>query len=214
MARSKFVRLATAAAALSLVAAPATAAFVTFEEIPYEQGEMFGQAITDQYASLGLLVNDGYLAQGSGTGQFLAGGSGFGISFIEAAQPRYVSFNMNSMDIPGAEAYVRAFNGTQQVGFGRTGGFFPTEDGPQQVLPYVPNRLISFAVPEGITHLSFSNSYIARFTASIDNLYFGPVPAVPEPHALLLAAAGVPLLVGVARWRARRKGKAVASTTT
>ena len=201
---SAITRLTAAAATLSIAAAPAAAAFVTFEEFPYEQGEMLGQPITDQYASFGVLVNDGYMGMGPGTDQFLAGGSGFSISFTGAMQPRYVSFNMSSMDIPGAEAYVRAFNGSQQVGFGRTGGFFPTENGPQQVLPYVPDRLISFAVPGGISQLSFSNSYIHRFTARIDNLYFGLVPAVPEPPALLLFAAGLPLLVGVARWRARR----------
>ena len=202
MAFSAIARLTTAAAALCIVALPARAVLVTFEEIPYEQGEMFGQAITDQYASLGLLVNDGYM--GAGPDQSLIGGSGFRISFIGAALPRFVSFNMSSMDVPGAEAYVRAFNGAEQVGFGRTGGFFPTENGPQQVLPYVPDRLISFAAAGGISQLSFSNSYISRFTASIDNLYFGPVPAVPEPPALLLLAVGVPLLVGVARWRAKR----------
>ena len=202
MAISSITRLTAAAAALCIVAAPATAAFVTFEEIPYQQGEMFGQPITDQYASFGMLVNDGYL--GAGPDQFLVGGSGFSISFLGAALPRYVSFNMSSMDVPGAEAYVTAFNGTRQVGFGRTGGVFPTENGPQQVMPYVPDRLISFAVPEGVSQLTFSNSYIHRFTASIDNLYFSAVPAVPEPPALLLFAVSLPLLVGVARWRTRR----------
>lgn len=201
MSKSSFLRLTAAAAALGLVAAPATAALVTFEEIPFQQGDMFGQPVIDQYAALGMLVNDGYL--GPGTDQYLAGGSGFSISFTGAALPRYVSFNMSSMDVPGAEAYVRAFNGMQQVGFGRTGGVFPTENGPQQVLPYVPDRFITFAAPEGISQLSFSNSYIHRFTASIDNLYFGAVPAVPEPPALLLFAAGLPVL---AAW-ARRRGK-------
>jgi hypothetical protein len=201
MASALIPRLTAVAAALGMAAAPAAAAFVTFEELAYEQGIIFGQPITDQYASLGMLVNDGYM--GPGPDQYLVGGSGFSISFTGASLPRYVSFNMSSMDIPGAEAYVRAFHDEQQVGFGRTGGFFPTENGAQQVLPYVPDRLISFAAPEGISHLSFSNSYIRRFTASIDNLYFGPVPAVPEPSALLLFAAGLPLLAAAARRRAR-----------
>ena len=41
----------------------------------------------------------------------------------------------------------------------------------------------------------------ARTSALVDNLYFGAVPAVPEPSTLLLFGAGIPLLVAVARRR-------------
>jgi len=204
-----------AAAAMALASASAQATLITFDELPWVPIDAwFDNPVTTQYASLGVTFDSGYLSQTNYTGtppphinQFLLGGNGLDVSF-SGTLPHYVNFNMSSPYGEYAESYAVAVDAQgKEIGRGRTGGYYPdgSQDppAPRQDLPYKANRLISFASQAGISSLYFYDAYGSRLSSSIDNLYFGAVPAVPEPATLALLGAGLAVLV-VGRRRSPR----------
>ncbi|MBX3622033.1 MAG: PEP-CTERM sorting domain-containing protein [Rhizobacter sp.] len=214
MRTSCLLRAAAAATAALLVGAPAHAMLVTFDDLPWVPIESWSDnPVTDQYASLGVSFQGAYLVQTYMPGpvpphpnQLLLGDIGFSVSF-SGSLPKYVSFNMSSPQ-PDTESYVQAWH-DGLVATGRTGGVYP--DGSQdppigQDFPYQPNRYITLYSPTGIESMTFANAYGTRTSALIDNLYFGAVPAVPEPAALALWAAGLGVMAAVRR---RQRGSRV-----
>ena len=200
-----------AAAAMTLASASAQATFITFDELPWVPIDSFSDnPVTTQYASLGVTFQSGYLAQTyySGTppahlNQYLLGGNGLDVSF-SGTLPHYVNFNMSSPYGEASESYVWAYDANSNVvAQGRTGGYYPdgSQDPPwRQDLPYQANRPIFLSSSSGIAFLQFGDAYGSRLSSSIDNLYFGVVPAVPEPTTIALLCAGLGVLV----WGRRR----------
>lgn len=201
-------------AAFILAAPLAHATLITFDELPWHPIDSFSDYPVDtQYAAQGVTFSSAYLAQSytpdpqpPHPNQYLLGAIDFTVTF-SGTLPQYVSFNMSSPYGESSESYVTAIGpGSTIVGTGRTGGYYPdgTQEPPyRQDLPYQDNRYISFYSATGIRGLSFGDAYGSRLASSIDNLYFGAVPAVPEPASLMLGAAGL----GVLAWaRRRRKG--------
>ena len=202
-----------AAVAFAFTASAAQAALITFDELEWRPIEYwFDHPVTDQYADLGVTFQGGYLAQTyhpdpqpPHANQYLLGSIDFNVTF-SGTLPTYVSLNLSSPYGESSESYVTALGADNAVvGRGRTGGYYPdgSQDPPMgQDLPYQANRYITFYSASGIASLSFGDAYGSRLSSTIDNLYFGNVPAVPEPATLALWAAGL-AVVTAARKRRR-----------
>lgn len=196
----KAVHRVAAALLLGACAAGAQATLITFDDLPppYPPDEFASTPVTTEYASLGLIVNEGYLVGSGvpGSDQALLGAPTMSLSFT-GTLPTWVSL------------YVSAPN-QDQVYVHATGpgwGASVTTDGwgpPGTQTPYRPNQYVSFHSVSGISDLRLSAFYFLRVGMVIDNLYFGNVAPVPEPEAMLLLATGL-LTLAVARQRRRRQ---------
>jgi hypothetical protein len=91
----------------------------------------------------------------------------------------------------------------QFVGSANTGGQYLDENANWVSTPFNPRSFASFHSESGIASLWFETETFPRLEAKLDNLYFGNVPAVPEPAAIALWAAGLGV-IGVAVRRRRR----------
>ncbi len=180
----------------------AHAVLITFDDLPppADPGQFAGTPVTDEYASLGLIVNDGYLAGSGvpGSDQSLYGAPFLNLSFVGGTLPTYVSLYVS------APAHDRvSVDATGPGGWGHTvetaGAGWP------ESTPYRDNQYVSFYSATGISNLDLSAFYFLRTGAAIDNLYFGNVAPVPEPASLVLGAAGV-LTLWAARRRRRQTG--------
>jgi hypothetical protein len=210
------LRRVACAATLVLAGGVAQAAFVDFEDIPWTGGPDHVWSdipITNQYAGLGMLVDDGYLDQWyPGTPrnqQYMMGGPFFSVSFA-GSLPTHVGLNLSS--IGDARASVFAYDALGGlVGQGDTGGWYwGGEDiGLTYDRPYKANSFIALAAPQGISHLYFDIYSSSRITGRVDNIYFGNVAAVPEPASIALLACGLGLFAGALR---RQRLRAVTRT--
>jgi hypothetical protein len=186
---------------LLMASLSAHAALITFDERARVPGTepggdaWYSDPITNEYEAWGVVINDGYLVGERGSQQLL-GGPSLSVSFT-GTLPTYVNLNFSS-PIPPGEAWVTANGPGYGVTFG-TGGESWNETGPIST-PYHPNSLAQFHSEQGIQQLSFSTAFSTRNTGLIDNLYFGNVPAIPEPGTLALWAAGLGV-VAVAKRR-------------
>jgi hypothetical protein len=196
------------AASLAVTSTAAQATLITFDELPWVPGDGWPPPLPgDTYASLGVLIDGGLLSRSDDTvspPQYLLGGNSGSITFT-GELPRYVSFYISSTLSDGESWALASGPGgySQREG---TGGW-PGGDSPHPI-PYpempVDNSLVSFASASGIERLDFFNAYNQRFSAAVDNLYFGAVPAIPEPAPLALAAIGLACLAGFSRLRPAR----------
>jgi hypothetical protein len=205
---------ALVAAGIAVAAGSAQATLITFDELPWRPiDSFFDYPVDTQYAALGVTFSPGYLAQTyypsnppAHLNQFLLGGHDLSVTFT-GTLPQFVSFNMSSPYRAASESYVVALDANgREVGRGRTGGFYPdgSQDPPWvQDLPYQHNRWISLSSTSGIAGLQFWDAYGSRLSTEIDNLYFGAVPAVPEPATLALWGAGLAVVAAVGRRRRR-----------
>jgi hypothetical protein len=198
-----------AAAALALCAGGAHATLITFSEIPWspngEDGAFYDQPIApDFYAAQGVRIEGGYLAGGQYDpgAQYLLGGNSMQV-FFTGVLPTYVSLVFNS-PFEEAGAWVDA-NGPGYSARVDTGGYLGGLPGDEPYPPPKRDVHASFSSPGGISSLLFDNAYFFRVSAYVDNLYFGNVPAVPEPGSMVLMGAG---LAGMWMWRRRHGAKA------
>lgn len=206
--RSLFARLACAWA-LVLACSASHAVLLTFDELPWpppDPLEPFPYIPVDrQYEDLGVTIEGGRLTRwpdGVPPGQMLLLGKHGAIVFT-GTLPRHVSLRITST-VSDSESWAEASGPGGYWSRAGTGGWPGGEPHP---IPYPeapePNRLVSFSSASGIARLDFFNAYNLRFSALVDNVYFGSVPAVPEPAPLVLGTAGALLL---AMYRRRRAG--------
>ena len=198
-----------AALLLACAASASQATLITFDEHPYVFGPdeyaWYAHPIGDVYDALGVDIADGYLRP-IGTdneytaSQYLLGGPSFSIRFT-GTLPTYVSLSFASPS-PPLQSTVTASGPGSFSDQAQTGGFY--WGGPDIGLvetPYRPHSTASFYSLQGIAQLDFSTHGISRNIGKIDNLYFGNVPAVPEPASVVLWAAGLGLIAIAARRR-------------
>jgi hypothetical protein len=177
----------------------AHATLITFDDLPPPlPGDFFNSPVTDQYLSKGLLVDEAFLTRDSVTmNQSLFGTQFMHLTFVNTL-PTFVSLSVSSA--LQDQVYLTA---------GGPGGFTKNVTtsgygGPFNSTPYKPDELVSFANPGGISSIYLSSFYFTRVDPLVDNLYFGSVPAVPEPSTLMLMSVGVAMLIAVSRRRQRK----------
>jgi hypothetical protein len=187
------------------------ATLITFDERPWvlgpEEYAFWSNPIDGEYDALGVDFGTAYLQPADpdsnfSKSQFILGPNGYSISFTGSSLPTFVSLAFSS-PIPDSRATVRALgtNG-QLLGSADTGGSY-YENGELVSTPYHPLSHASFHSEAGISRLQFGTATGFRLEAKFDNLYFGNVPAVPEPASVALWAVGLGVL-GMARWRRHR----------
>ena len=204
-----------------LASTTAQAAFITFDEFPYkplfpDEPSWSDHPITDEYASLGVVIDGGYLQPAGADpafrdSQFLLGGPYLSIRFTGADLPTHVALAFRSPQ-PGFRATVGAMgaDGSFLRSFDTGGDYFAgLDDGWVRDRPYTAYNLASFSSQSGVSGLFFDVAIGTRITAKIDNLYFGNVPAVPEPATLAMWAAGL----GVVALARRRHGRQALPST-
>jgi hypothetical protein len=198
---------------LGCTVASVNATLITFDEYPYVPGPpgdeyaWYADPIGNRYDALGVDIGDGFLRPPESDvvytrSQFLLGGPSFTIRFT-GPLPTYVSLSFTSPS-PSLQATVSATGPGSFAAMADTGGF--RWGGPDVGFietPYHAHSIASFHSAQGIAQLDFSTYAISRTIGKIDNLYFGNVPAVPEPGALVLGAVGLGLIGAMAK-RQRR----------
>ncbi len=200
---------------LALVGQTAQATLITFDERPWHSDSpdssdlsWYIDPITNEYDALGVRINSGYLQYARpegvfGNGQTLLGGPSFSISFT-GPLPRYVNLDFGMTRSPSAN-YVTAHFASGETQTFSTGGYSFLPDGQPTYSPPNENSHATFQSSVGISSLSFESVNNSRNPGRIDNLYFGAVPAVPEPGSIALAVAGLGV-IGIALRRRRRVG--------
>lgn len=201
--------------ALGCVAASANATLITFDEYRYVPGPpgdeyaWYADPIGNRYAHLGVAIGDGFLRppesdEAYTRSQFVLGGPFFSIRFT-GSLPTYVSLSFTSPS-PTLRSTVTASGPGSFSAMADTGGFYwAGEELGLIETPFHEHTVASFHSASGIAQLDFDTFAISRNIGKIDNLYFGNVPAVPEPGSLALWAAGLGVLGALARRQASRR---------
>lgn len=205
---SKIIKPVTLAATflLSTIAINAQAVFIDFDDLTFvphhtEMPSFSDTPITDQYLSLGLAVDDGYLLPYnffnnpdpeidpwviSGP-NYLLGGNTLNFNFVGADLPTYVGMYVGSGN--GETIFLEAY--------GISGLLFSTHtagDGGPYSAPYTHKQYVSFASTEGIQRIQMWGFHNGRVSAMVDDLTF-TYAAVPEPSSMSLLCLGLFMLI-------------------
>lgn len=198
------------ALALLVAGTAAQATLITFDERPYspaEPGDLSFSAdmIGDYYDHLGVDLGLAFLRPANYDddyrSQFLLGANSFSIRFTDTVLPTYVSLVFGS-PLFEFRATVTAFDAAGNlVGTANSGGSFIGSVDPLRWdrTPYDPLTRGNFHSDSGIAWLIFETETHPRTEAKFDNLYFGNVPAVPEPATFAMWGAGLAVLAAAAR---------------
>jgi hypothetical protein len=185
---------------LALLSETANATFINFDDLEYtidEYGDgnlLEDHPVTDEYLSKGLLITGGYLWHDeyspyiSSSPNVLIGSDGFTLNFVEEL-PTFVSMRTNFVgeNAPGLLAIFFDV-------YGPSGLLFQThssgDTGSPDMINTIPNELISFNSPTGISRITMSNYQHRRIAGAIDDLTF-EYADVPEPSGLILFGMGL-----------------------
>lgn len=176
------------ACALPPLAAHAT--LITFDDLVFASttGCFCDQPISNQYTSLGLLVDGGFLAQGGPSvvspPNYLLGSNYLTLSFLEPL-PTLVTLYVSAENAD--VIYLHAYNASDRVQSVNTLGWA----GPFNDTPYTPRQFVSLSHADGISRFTLEGFYNLRVEASVDNLFFGAPAAVPAPPILPLMEMGL-----------------------
>lgn len=200
------VALLTAFAVAGFTASgSASAVLITFDDLPLDT------PVTDQYLSLGLLVEGGQIRESFGT----------------PAESPIVSAPYALNDLLGPDLYLRfvgvlpttvsmyvtAFLGDRialtAFGPGGLADFHLTEGWAgleENSTDPIPREFVQLSSPTGISLIHLGAFYFRRGDIYIDNLSFSSAAALSEPSALALAV-GFPLWLAWVRGRRRHNIK-------
>lgn len=171
----------------------AQATWVDFNDLPPPADgnqDITGYPVTDQYASQGVRFDGGFLVHWTPDPYLLthADSSELLITFEAASRPRYVSFDL----LPGSRASSVRYRDIHGQGAN------------EWIASGVGHVSLSYAPGIALIKITSPHEKGAPPFFYLDNLYFGAVPAVPEPASLTALGAG--LLVLAAAWRLTRHG--------
>ena len=186
---------------LSLIGSNAHAVFINFDDLTYvpeypEMPDFSDTPVTDQYASQGLSVLDGYLAPYnffnpdaelgpndiSGP-NYLLGGTSLTLHFLGEKLPTYVGMYVGSMQ---EAIFLEAYGVSGLLGSASTiGPGMPTWETVSE-----PRQYVSFAFAEGIKSINMWGARGSRVSANVDDLTF-TYADVPEPSPFILMCLGV-----------------------
>lgn len=188
------------ACALDLAPLTAHATLITFDDLIFAPttGCFCDQPITNQYASLGLLVNGGFLAQGGPAVvsplNYLLGSNSLTLSFLDPL-PTLVTLYVSA--VSADVIYLNAYSATGLVQTVNTQGWA----GPFNNTPYTPQQFVSLSNVGGISQVNLQGFYNRRLEASVDNLFFGAPTVVPAPPIFPLMGIGLLAWIFLARRR-------------
>ncbi|HEX3139937.1 MAG TPA: hypothetical protein VHQ87_07775, partial [Rhizobacter sp.] len=184
----------TAVLLLAGSASATHATFITFDEHPWVDGPgghaFDSNPITGWYDALGVDLGSAYLQPADSSpnfshSQYILGPNSYRINFT-GTLPSYVSLNFSSPLYDLRSTVTAEGANGQVIGSADTGGQY-FENGSWVSSPYNPRSFASFHSDGGISHLLFYTEPGGfRLEAKLDNLYFGNVPAVPEPATIAL----------------------------
>lgn len=175
----------------------ASAVTINFDDIDAYQdpdgGCFCDHPLTDEYRDRGLVIDSGYLVgqklpDGSND-NLLLGSLTLTLLFVDKF-PTTVSFIVNAVYDQAVFVDAVGLNGWGESK--QTSGYA----GPFDDTPYLPNQVVSFYSPEGISRISLSTFYNLRVSTTVDNLTYDYVK-LPEPHAALLMLAGLLVLISL-----------------
>jgi hypothetical protein len=176
----------------------ANATFINFDELPYdtEHPEFYGNPVTDQYISQGVLFSDAYLQRYNSASEsiispphYLLSATSMKMTFLGEA-PTFVSMHVNSWR--HEIIYFTFYGDSGLIASLQTKGFM----GPFGEDLYEPNQLISLAATEGIRSIYVNESNPSK-AGEIDDLTF--TYGVPEPSLLVLFSVGLLLVLAMPR---------------
>ena len=185
---------------LTGIASNAQAVFINFDDLTYvpmhdEWPNFADTPLTDQYASQGLLIEDGYLypyfvnSEGeldedaiSGP-NYLLGGNWLNLNFVGENLPTYVGMYVGSAQ---EAIFLEAYGSSGLLGSTHTKGNAP----PTWDTPYEPRQYVSFEFSEGIKQIQMWGAFGSRTSAWVDDLTF-TYADVPEPSPFILLCLGV-----------------------
>jgi hypothetical protein len=195
-----------ALSAIVLLSLPAHAVLINFDDLTYVPGDeefphFADTPVSDQYASLGLYIADGYLLPYGDSDDpdfisgpnFLLGGNSMTL-FFSGELPTHVGMYVMS---PQEDAiFLEAYGTSGLIAIVQTAGYA----GPFVDSPYVPKQYVTFNSNEGIDRIDVRNFYGSRVSAMIDDLTFTHA-SVPEPSLFALMGIGLATLF----YRRRKK---------
>lgn len=179
---------------LFLCSISAKAVVIDFDDLEYVYGpeDFFGDhPVKNEYQEQGLLIDGGFLGLWENLDDpivsapnYLLAGNQLKFKFI-GELPTFVSMYVSATFEQAV--FLEAFDTLGLFAVHQTDGWAGSENDPL----YVPNQLVSFASPTGISEISMRAFYNTRVGAIIDDLTFTYATQVPEPGSVFLFSLGI-----------------------